>query len=318
MRMKGMSRLDNNNIDYKHKLLDTGIFKFQSNSRYTSQCPFCNDNKKHMYVLIDLNSDMPVLYNCFKCNAKGKMNTEFLKYFGIEDITIPRSKFKKKIEPNKASSTLSVSVDDTDTITDVCNYIKDRVGQYPSLTDLQYFQYVGKPFDYSKEYLGNDKDSKVFNNRYWFRMTNGNIIGRYNSDDTSYRWLKYKSKYVNDDKGLYTLKIPFDLHQTINVYIAEGVMDIIGLYYNYIHDNNVYIATMGKNYTNGIHHLVDMGIFGDNVNIKIFKDPDVRLDKIYIDRNLKGLFGKVDIYHNITGKDYGVLPDELEIQKCIK
>lgn len=317
--MKGMSQLDNNNIDYKHKLLDTGIFKFQSNSRYTSQCPFCNDNKKHMYVLIDLNSDMPVLYNCFKCNSKGKMNSEFLKYFGIEDITIPRSKFKKKIEPNKASSLpIIISVDEDDDISGVVNYIKSKVGHYPSLTELQYFQYVGKPITYSKDYLGNISDDKCFNNRYWFRMTNGNIIGRYHNDKTEYRWFKYKSAYVNNDKGLYTLKIPFDLHQTINVYIAEGVMDVIGLYYNYTHDNNIYIATMGKNYVNGIQYLIDMGIFGDNVNIKIFKDPDVQLKNIYIDNNMRGLFGKIDIYQNILDKDYGVLPDELEIQKCIK
>lgn len=312
--------MGNIDFEYKQKLLDTGIFRKQNENRYTSQCPFCSDRKKHMYVLIDMTSDIPVLYNCFKCTARGKMNKEFLEFFGIDNITIPRSKYKKKIEPSKAVNSLSTYVDDNDDVSGVCNYIKDRVGHYPTISELQYFQYVSNPKKYVSDYLNsntNNVSGNVFINRFYFRMTNGGIIGRYHNDEHKFSWLKYKSPLVDNIKGLYTFKLPFDLHKQINVYIAEGVMDVIGLYYNHTHDNNIYIATLGKNYNSGLQYLIDMGIFGNNVNINIFKDSNVKIKDIYIDKNMKELFGKINIYRNVIGDDYGLLPDKIEIEKII-
>jgi len=207
-----------------------------------------------------------------------------------------------------------------DPINDISMYIQSRVGHYPTLTELQFFQYVGDPVRYAKEYLDNNNEISLINklkDRYWFRMTNGNIVGRHNKDIIKNRWMKYHSTLLTSKKGLYVIKLPFDSYKPINVYIAEGVMDVIGLYYNYIQENNLYIATLGKNYIDGLYYLISMGIFGESVNVKIFKDSDVSLEKIIIDRHMKELFNRIDIYQNSMAHDYGVQPDLLDIEKII-
>jgi hypothetical protein len=182
--------------------------------------------------------------------------------------------------------------------------------------ELQYFHYIGNPVKYANDFLGNENISTI-NNRVWFQMTNGNIIGRTVNDNTNMRWLKYKTTKAHG-VGLYKIGIPIDLYQPIHVIIAEGVMDVIGLFYNYKETfNNIYIGTMGKDYVKGIKYILDKGIFGDSVYIKIFKDPDVPVNKIWIDNNLRSLFKRVDIYENCMGYDYGVKPDLLDIHKIV-
>lgn len=303
---------------YKEQLLNTGIFRRVNASQYTCQCPFCNDNKRHMYVLIKMTDSTPVLYNCFKCNSHGKMNRKFLEFFGIDTITIPRTSHRKRIESStKVSGTLKhVLVDEKDVTVGVCEYIQSRVGHYPNLDDLKKFQYVAKPDEYVREYLQLDKHVK-YDGRCWFRITNGSIVGRrYVDDGVGHSWMKLHATNVIG-RGLYKINAAVDLYKPINVCIAEGVMDVIGLYYNYPNENNVYIACLGRDYGAAMNHLVSLGIFGNSVNVKIFKDSDVDLNSIRIDQYLKMLFNRVDIYQNMMDHDYGVLPDKLEIQKCI-
>lgn len=299
-------------MGYKEELISSGIFKRVNNYQYRCNCPFCGDLKGHMYVLIRMD-DTPVLYNCFKCNAHGKMNKKFLEYFGIDNIKIPFTSKKKIIESKTSSNANIETVSPNDDITNICEYIQSRVGHYPTLSELQSFQYISNPELYAKDYFGKTNINKTLFNRYWFRLTNGNIIGRYIDDTKTPRWLKYN--HITNSKGLYTIKNPFDAYKTINVYIAEGIMDVIGLYYNYIQNNNIYIATLGRNYADGLNHLISMGIFGDSVCVKIFKDSD--FSKIWIDDHTRQLFKRIDIYGNMSAKDYGVTPDKLDIHKVI-
>lgn len=312
--------MENNYITFKEKLLNTGLFRKVSSGQtgeYRCQyCHICNDGKSHLYVKIDVTDDSPILYYCQKCKNSGVLGKSFLEYYNIDDIRIPRTSFRKKIEAGKvAVSNEPILVEGTD-VNCVSEYIESRVGHYPTFADLQAFQYVGNPVQYVNDYLGGCNNLRRMKNRNWFRMSNGGIIGRWINDDTDYRWIKYKSNNVQG-RGLYTIKVPVDLYHPINVYIAEGIMDVIGLYYNHIRDNNLYIACLGKEYEAGIQHLLSLGIFGDSVNIKIFKDSNVKTNDIKIDPFVRKLFGKIEIYQNAIGEDYGVLPDKLEIEKCI-
>ena len=306
-------------IEYKESLLSRGGFRRVSTTQYRIQeCPKCGDRKWHCYVKIDLSNDEPVLYKCFKCNSGGIVDDKFLEFIGIDDISVPKFKFGRRLDVSETVSEKinSMTVVDGDDITGICDYINRKVGHYPSLTELQSFNYVGDPYKYTRDYLGTEGQS-VLRNRYWFRLTNGNISGRWYNDEVEYRWMRYKSNRVKT-VGLYKLNVPVDMYQPINVIIAEGVMDVIGLYYNYNGSaNNVYIGVMGKDYYRGIKYILDRGIFGHSVSIKIFKDSDVNEKDIYIDYNMKKLFNRVDIFENLIGKDYGVLPEELDIHKII-
>lgn len=309
--------------EFKEKLKETlesyGQLKRTNSTWYRmKECPKCGDKKWHCYICIDSSSDGPIGYNCFKCNSKGIVDQKFIDGIGFIDITIPKFVGGRKLNIGETVSTKipDMTVNDMDNIDGVCKYIESRVGVYPTLAELQFFHYIGNAKKYCTDYLGTD-DIGVVRNRYWFQMTNGNIVGRYKDDNTNMRWLKYKTNKCKQ-KGLYKISLPVDLYQPINVLITEGVMDAIGLYYNYHGcDNNVYISVLGKNYIGGIMHAIDRGIFGDSVSIKIFKDSDVKTNSIYIDNNIRKLFKKIDIYENLSGKDYGVKPDEIDIHKII-
>ena len=75
--------------------------------------------------------------------------------------------------------------------------------------------------------------------------------------------------------------------------------------------NRIVIA----DYAAGMKYVLERGIFGKGVNIKIFKDADVPMAKVMIPRRLMQFFQSVDIYENKLAKDTGVLPDELDIQR---
>ena len=300
---------------YKEQLIATGLFtKTSGSGQYRCNCPFCIfDKGKHLYVKIDVRDDSPILYNCFKCNARGVMNSKLLELLGVRDIRLPRMKLQRKVEQSKLSESNSmITVGETDDVGGICQYINDRVGHYPTLDELKCFQYIGNPSKYVDEYLKGDK--RCLKDRYWFKLSNGNITGRYR-DDSQMRWMKYRPGVMINPMGIYTIKTPFDIYQPINVVIAEGIFDVIGLYYNYSLDNPIYVAVLGKDYYKGIKYVLDRGIFGTNVSIKIFKDQDVQ-NVCYSD-NVRKLFKQIDVYENMSAKDYGVLPDELDIFKIL-
>ena len=88
--------MDNNLLKYKEELLNTGLFRRVSEGQYVCKtCPFCGDTKSHMYVLIKLNDDTPVLYNCFKCNSHA---FHVCVPFGLsftKDTCLPQARFSK-------------------------------------------------------------------------------------------------------------------------------------------------------------------------------------------------------------------------------
>ena len=63
----------NDVLKFKEELLSTGIFKRVHSDQYRCKmCPFCDDAKNHMYVIIKMDESTPVMFNCKKCNAKLK------------------------------------------------------------------------------------------------------------------------------------------------------------------------------------------------------------------------------------------------------
>lgn len=319
-----MSNNDERYIQFKEKVYQTlselGMRKTTTINQYRCQyCHICNDSKWHLYLKIDTTQASPMVYYCQKCKNGGVVGKSFLDYYNI-DVRIPRISFRRKIETSREIAMNTDMLTQEMNLEEVCRYIELRVGHYPTFDELKSFQYVGEPERYVQEYFGDNKYSisaKQLKNRFWFRMNNGGIIGRWYNDNTKYRWIKYKTNIV-DERGLYNIKKQIDLYQPIVVCIAEGVMDVIGLYYNYHQNNPYYLACLGCEYEACVRYLVSMGLFGESVHIKIFKDSNIDIRDIKINPNLKQLFGKIEIYSNECAGDYGVLPDQLEIQRVLK
>lgn len=307
---------------FKETLLSYGLLKRAgSNIQFRlKDCPKCGDRKWHCYIKIDSSDDGPMLFNCFKCNSHGIVDKAFIDGIGVlntSNIVIPKFAGGRKLNIGTTISTKipDISVTDMDNISGVCEYINSRIGHYPSLTELQYFHYIGNPRKYAMDYLGDDNIS-IIKNRLWFQMTNGNIVGRYTSDAEP-RWLKYKTTRCKQS-GLYRITLPIDLYKPINVIISEGIMDSIGLFYNYHGcENNIYISVLSSDYRKGIKYAIDKGIFGESVNVKIFLDSDINPNRVMIDRNTQQIFRRIEIYQNSIDKDYGVQPDMLDIHKVV-
>lgn len=313
--------MDKNIIEFKERLIATGLFKRVSASQYrVRECPKCGDRKWHCYVKIDINTDEPVFYHCFKCNSSGVVDKSFVDYLNI-DLRIPNWKYRKNISTNTSVMAIEKTEMDSilskeDDVSGISQYINSRIGVIPSYTDLEFFNFIGNPLRYGTAVL--DGDISYLDKRYWFKLTNGNMLGRYEDDSVDMRWLRFKSKRIKMS-GIYKINLPFDLYQNINVIIAEGIMDVIGLYYHYKSlSNNIYIATLGKSYQKGIEFVLQRGIFGPTVNIHIFKDSDVPVEKIWIPKEYNSLFKRINIYENQAFKDYGTKSENFDIHKIIK
>ena len=70
-------------------------------------------------------------------------------------------------------------------------------------------------------------------------------------------------------------------------------------------------------YVKGIKYILNKGIFGKSVNILIFKDKDVDINKVFIPDVLRKMFKSVGIYENMLAKDFGVCESEYDICKVI-
>lgn len=312
---------------YKERLIGSGLLKKvpSKSNIYRANCPYCMDRKYHLYLRIDLDTDEPVLYDCKRCpQVHGVLNQKLLMDMGFDEgaIKIPRDvgKTMKKLKTDECiSATMNIiTVNDEDDIRSGCEYINERVGHVPTIDELRMFQFIGNPERYVKDYLG-DKNISMLKDRNWFKMTNGNIVGRIKDDKLSdIHWLQYITQRVKNT-GIYQMKTPVDMYQPINVIIAEGIMDVIGLYYNYGELNNtMYEAVMSKHYNRGMEHIMNKGIFGMNVHLHIFKDSNVPCESIWLDPIRRQLFGKVYIYENVKDKDYGITPDRLRVRRIEK
>ena len=306
--------------EYKVRLINSRLFKktYSSSHEYRGRCPFCGHTGNKFYIRIDLDSDDPVMYNCFHCPAQGYLNYKLLERLGLEDqITLPKEikRMKKLPVDTVVDSVQFVSVTDNDNIDNVCNYINKLVGHNPSIQDLLSFQYIGNPSLYCSEYIGMDNIDALRDDRIWFKMVNANMIGL-SITNNDYR--KYISARVREG-SLYQMKTMIDMYQDLNIIIADNITDVIGLYYNFDDiENCMYIATCGKQYQRAMRHVLNKGIFGKGVNIHIFKNRNIKYEKIFIDNTMRKLFGKVSIYENTEVDSYSVMKDCLHIQRVDK
>lgn len=305
--------------DFKLYLLNTGLFKkvSKNNNWYrVKECPYCGDTKWHLYVNIDLNSDSPVGYNCFKSNCKGWLNKQFLDYYNLEwNGSIPRGKRNNRI--NVDSKDFSIGElfkyeGHEEYLEMYIDYIFKRVGVRPTIDELKSFCIISEPNVYA-EYMLNSKELNMVN-MCWFVCSNGMLAGR-STIKKKDGWEKFTGNTNITDRAIYTIKQSFDLLSEINVCICEGIMDAIGLYYHGNINNGIFISVLGKDYMAGIKYVLNKGIFGDSVNIRIYKDADVKY--VNIDNVYKRFFKSVSIYMNTLSKDFGVTADEIEIEKVM-
>ena len=85
------------NLEFKrklrNKLLTLESCREVDNEELNMRCVFCGDsktdkNKRRLYIKISPNDNLPVLYNCFNCNASGVLTPSVLRTMSINDLSI--------------------------------------------------------------------------------------------------------------------------------------------------------------------------------------------------------------------------------------
>lgn len=206
--------------------------------------------------------------------------------------------------------------------------INDFLNDYKIVLNLSDFLQTNKidlknrfKYDKQKEMLN------MINEKFiGFMSIDKNFITFRNVVDNEPRYNNFRLIVDDEDsnKKIYMIKNEINLMNPIyDIYITEGVFDIIGLQ-NYLNktkklkNNEIFLACNGKSHLLAFNSLLSMGI--TNCNINIFSDKDVNLNFYKHMKKESPLlkFNGATIYYNELGKDYGVKPSEIKLSKPYK
>ena len=141
-------------------------------------------------------------------------------------------------------------------------------------------------------------------------------------DQPRYKNMRLVIDEIENGKKLYMIRNQLDQsYPEYNVYVTEGVFDLIGVY-NHIHckelqPNDVFVAANGKSHLLVMNTLLSMGVTSANINI--YSDKDVKLSyyKDLMKKSKLANLNGMNIYYNDIGKDYGVSKDKIKLSKPI-
>lgn len=321
----------NNNIKLDVIELLKSLSVYESNSTGTQhvvRCPYCGDSTDlthgHFSIHIDVDSDEPILYRCFKCPASGLLSVNTLNDLGLypsyessQAIKSMNRKLKKKNKfiTNNNKNFYVPKPSDSILNNQKLDYINNRLATKISFDESSEMKIILDIFEFiknneiktipnvSSKYLG-------FINRNYvgFLSTNNNCITfrRINENKELRRYIKILIDPLNiNTNSFYSIPNNINLLYTndINIHVTEGVFDIFGVYYNLTDknkENNYYYASCGFSYLTIIKYLIYNGI-NTGLNLHIYSDNDKTdlnhieylkkfaiytwLDSIYIHRN---------------------------------
>ena len=335
------------------ELFNTRSYIKQVNDyEYRTRCEFCGDSDKnpntgHMYIHINPNDNMPMVYHCFKCESSGIVDSEFLSIMELGDSNMKSSVESLNKTADKIKAQTFINGDKT-IIFDYklpeikrgkkTKYIEERLGK--SLTDeeLKNLKVITSFREFLilnkiKELLVDNNSAVRLENNYVGFLSYGgsHILFRDITGKEQLRWIKYP--ITNESKQcrlFYSMESVIDIFtkEKIKINLAEGVLDIASCALNLENNkaNCLNIAVCGKHYTSILNRLLLLGIVGDNVELNIYADNDAEFNHKnnnpttikYFNKLLykyKHLYGRVNIYYNILEKDIGVPKNRISLKK---
>lgn len=299
------------------------------------RCPYCghtsSPGKKHMYI--GVSKDKPIMYNCFKCEAGGLVNRNFLELLKIKDLSLISKieEYNKKMLKSKPKAYSSISTDERiikykDFVLDdriyqeKVDYVNSRLGVVLPVWYLLELKII---FDFTffrrqiMQVLGaTESDYEQIQREYvgFLSINNTALIMRcIRPVDKKFRYLIVKLSENNFTK---TYSIPAQIPITTDkvlVNITEGQFDILSVFTNLSYGaNGIYMAASGNKYPNVISLILSRGIM--NMDLHLYFDNDdagdisMRQSEFFINNNIQFFRGSSVYFHrNESGeKDYGV------------
>lgn len=327
----------------REHLLELPLAHTVSFDQIALRCAFCGDSKKdptktRFYVKINPNNDEPMLYNCFNCGVSGILTPSVLRTFDINDLNMNSSligfnkqstgKIKKQLGILDNKFNFKVPIPENTKLNHIKKrYINDRLGLNLSFRELMRLKAVFSLREFIiqnkiQELTVNDNRAILLDNDYvgFLSIRNEFIIYRDITNRNKLRYDKYSvMRNIDNTRKFYSIPTSIDImsNEKVNINIAEGVFDILGVYYHIKdcnEDNNIYIAVMGSAYASVIKYFIQLGIFGDNVIVNIYSDKDKRPEFYRKIKQELGLwFGDIRLYYNDYEKDFGVPKDRIMV-----
>lgn len=324
-------------LNWKMRILESGVLKRQNDQECICYCPWCGERKGKCYIKMILDDETPMLYHCFICQESGVLNSTMLEKLGITDFQdssdineldqiIKGSKvgYRKQIKSSNGDIECNLKdyLYDGNYNNNIIEYMKNRFHIQNINTDkMLEWCVIGNIRKYLNDVGFDSVNTRInLDNRIWFRMRNGNVIGR-SINNQGERWMVIRNKQPHNGNNIYVISNLFNLSgRTIRVWMAEGVMDVIGIQ-NKIEQsidesdlsetNDVFIAVMGRMYSSGFEWLIGRGLFGDSVKVNVVCDNDYTDIKNRIHQYEK-CFSSIKVMQNHLDKDCGVEPDKIE------
>jgi hypothetical protein len=332
-------------LELRERLLELPYSKKVNRDQIVARCVFCGDSRRHsngahLYIKISEKEDEPILFNCFLCNMGGVLTPQLLKEFEIRDLQLSSNLLsynnKAMKEMNKSLGVKNNNIElkvpayknESDKIRLKKEYIENRLGIEFTYEDLYRLKTIFNLKDLLRfnELKPTKKpdDMDLLDNNYvgFLSCKNEFVICRNTVNDKNRRYDKYSIfKSLENTRKFYTILNTIDLLSTekIEIHIAEGVFDILGIYHHFHNKdkaNKVFAAVCGSGYMNVLKYLIKIGIFGSNVDINIYSDSD-KTEHYYvpIKKELSPFVNKINLFHNAIGKDYGVKKEEIRLMK---
>ena len=305
------------------------------------RCIKCGDSKNinhaHMYLSVPKNNEDISLYHCKKCGASGIVDDEFLRKIGCNDSNILVSMAQHNAEVFKLPKYKQLKhvdvyplknfyVTDNKFSRIKLDYINNRIGSKFTFDDIiKLKMFINLSDIINPNNLELTRDQSICN------QLDTHFIG-FISYDNSFATMRQvfnknliksiNKRYINyniinktdNNKRFYVIPTLVDINnpQPVKIHIAEGVFDILSIYYNLNNCNNnqnIYIASGGKSYLQAIEFILkEIGII--NYEIHLYPDGDVNdweLNKLVLNK-IKLLPADIIIHRNSyeNEKDYGV------------
>ncbi len=324
----------------REKLLEIPYTKLSSPTQIITRCIFCGDSQKnphhgHLYIKLNLNNVEPILFHCFKCEIGGILTPSILRSFKINDLQLNSSLIsynKKSIRNNKHlgvyNNDLNLKVPtpkyNKKTLLKK-EYIEKRLGikiPIEELVDLKMIFNLGDFLEYNeieKITVSKQKALLIHNDYIGFLTAKNEFINFRDITESHDRYIKYNIyNNLDNTRKFYTIPNNIDLltPNKITINIAEGVFDILGIYYHLYEkecNNIIYVGVCGSGFISVIKYFIKMGIFG-NIDINIYSDRDHNpLFYKKLKEELKDWVSTINLFYNEKEKDYGFPKDRLEI-----
>lgn len=306
------------------------------------RCRFCGDSQKdsnarHLYISLG-DGEKPPMYHCFKCNTSGILTKDILTQWipnvaisELDGFKLNKSGMTKRYtDSNKRNVIYNFYIPRGNVPTDkeqaALNYINSRLG-----TNMSYYEAI-----YNKIILDVRRFAVFNNNRInkelyipdvdsyvgFLSIDNSSVVLRDFTGSAKHRYMHLHLTTDRNSKTLYCIPSVVNRMKGVHIHIAEGVFDILGVFYNLKNadrNQNIYITSNGKDHRNTIIYcLTNLSLF--NPVIELYLDSDTNKEDYYWIKNKLRDINIPVIFHknNYFGeKDFGV-PSERIVDAVLK